>query len=716
MKIVELPAHVTLFLDMDGDNVVDPGEAVVRNQEISWADATANCLLKYVPGPNWYGQTALRYCVSDGTDYGASASVSITVAAVNDAPIAEEFTQAGKLDVFAVNGWTYTDAEGEPATDLKIVGLSSSAGTLFLDADRDGIVGAGEAIQVGQEIAWEDATTNGLVKFAPVVGINESVSVIYSVKDASDYGPTAEAAILAHANNAPLAEPFTETGGSNSAFVIDGWTCTDADGDAPLLVRIESLPENGTLFLDSDRDNVVDAGEAIVAGQDIPWAQATAPAGMVKFSPATNWTGTTAFSYSVDDGWGRGPTADAAIVVESNRAPVALSFVESGREQSVLVVDGWSYTDADGDPAVSIWINSLPANGTLFLDADGDAAIDTGEAIGVGQTIPWADAKTNGLVKFLPAGEWYGSTTFSYSVDDGMAKGSAATGRISVSLNWAPRPGSFWEMGHGTDVVVIDGWSYSDSNSDPATFLDVTELPEHGVLFLDSDGDNVVDPGEAITVNQEINWYDAKTGGLVKFAPDAEWYGITTLTYRVRDWLEYGASGQASIMNNKVTPSDAVWSKEFGYSVSIDGDWAIIGAPHDSPDDYHTGSVYMLHHENGQWVEKQKLFDPIGPQIDCWYYGQSVSIDGDRAIVGEYGSAYVYHFDGEHWVEQQRLTASDGWMWESFGRSVAIDGDHAMVALWCNPDRPEEPVGVYTYRWDGEHWVEEQKQIGRAHV
>jgi hypothetical protein len=69
-------------------------------------------------------------------------------------------------------------------------------------------------------------------------------------------------------------------------------------------------------------------------------------------------------------------------------------------------------------------------------------------------------------------------------------------------------------------------------------------------------------------------------------------------------------------------------------------------------------------------------------------FGNSVALSGDRAIVGSRfdsengnrtGAAYVFEFDGRRWVERQKLTAKDGESRDLFGLSVAINGRLALI-------------------------------------
>ena len=121
------------------------------------------------------------------------------------------------------------------------------------------------------------------------------------------------------------------------------------------------------------------------------------------------------------------------------------------------------------------------------------------------------------------------------------------------------------------------------------------------------------------------------------------------------------------VSKQKLTASDAAADDNFGISVSIDGDTAVIGAFGDDDNGSYSGSAYVYVRSNGVWSEQQKLTASDGAESD--YFGHSVSIDGDTAVIGAYadddngrdsGSAYVYVRSNGVWSEQQKLTASDG--------------------------------------------------------
>ena len=86
----------------------------------------------------------------------------------------------------------------------------------------------------------------------------------------------------------------------------------------------------------------------------------------------------------------------------------------------------------------------------------------------------------------------------------------------------------------------------------------------------------------------------------------------------------------------KILASDADVGDAFGASVSISGDRAIVGARLNDDNGNFSGSAYIFErNESGGWTETQKLTASDAAEGD--FFGGSVSISGDRAIVGAIG-------------------------------------------------------------------------------
>ncbi len=102
-------------------------------------------------------------------------------------------------------------------------------------------------------------------------------------------------------------------------------------------------------------------------------------------------------------------------------------------------------------------------------------------------------------------------------------------------------------------------------------------------------------------------------------------------------------------------------------------------------------------------------------------FGISVAIDGDTAIVGTQnqdiganavqGAAYIFVRNGSTWNLQQMLTSSDGRARDKFGAEVAVEGDTAFVARY-NPTTAGFGDGkIYVFRRIGTNWSETQTVV-----
>ena len=95
--------------------------------------------------------------------------------------------------------------------------------------------------------------------------------------------------------------------------------------------------------------------------------------------------------------------------------------------------------------------------------------------------------------------------------------------------------------------------------------------------------------------------------------------------------------GGPSSIEVKLTASDGMSGDDFGGTVSIDGDRIIVGAAYDDGQGVDSGSAYIFDRDaGGAWVQVQpKLTAGDGAAGDL--FGRVVSLDGDRAMVGAIG-------------------------------------------------------------------------------
>ncbi len=142
----------------------------------------------------------------------------------------------------------------------------------------------------------------------------------------------------------------------------------------------------------------------------------------------------------------------------------------------------------------------------------------------------------------------------------------------------------------------------------------------------------------------------------------------------------------------KLLAGDGNSGDAFGQSVSLSEDSVLIGA-HYNDDKVETsgaGSAYVFTRMNGVWSQQQKLTASDGATYDR--FGWSVSISGDTALIGAFGddsvqgSAYVFTRTDGMWSQQQKLTASDYSPADEFGQSVSLSGDAALIGALGNDD------------------------------
>lgn len=171
----------------------------------------------------------------------------------------------------------------------------------------------------------------------------------------------------------------------------------------------------------------------------------------------------------------------------------------------------------------------------------------------------------------------------------------------------------------------------------------------------------------------------------------------------------------------ELVPADLAAENWFGFSVSISGGTAIIGAPLQSADNAKwTGAAYIFgQHDQSkkEWEEKAKLVaDDAAEKAE---FGHSVSISGDTAIVGAHldthaggekaGSAYIFVLEKRDWIQQAKLIADDTEAGDNFGKSVAIHKNTVIVGAHLDDDGGSKSGSAYVFAHDGNTWTQQAK-------
>jgi len=163
-------------------------------------------------------------------------------------------------------------------------------------------------------------------------------------------------------------------------------------------------------------------------------------------------------------------------------------------------------------------------------------------------------------------------------------------------------------------------------------------------------------------------------------------------------------SGAVWTQQQKLTALDAAADDQFGFSVSVSGDTALVGAIFDDHAGSLSGSAYVFVRSGAVWTQQQKLTASDADADDR--FGVSVSVSGDTALISapgndkagtDSGSAYVFVRSAGVWTQGQKLTASDAAVGDGFGNSVSASGDTAVVGASRNDDAGSASGSAYVF-------------------
>ena len=166
----------------------------------------------------------------------------------------------------------------------------------------------------------------------------------------------------------------------------------------------------------------------------------------------------------------------------------------------------------------------------------------------------------------------------------------------------------------------------------------------------------------------------------------------------------------------KLVPSTEQPAAAFGFSISHTSDWLIAGAKDDTTVFGRTGAAYLFKYEHNAWVEKQKLIPDIGAAGDL--FGISVSIFGDYAVVGangddtqgiNCGAAYIYKRHIDTWTLKKKLLPHAGSNFDEYGISVAIDKELIVVGAYSDDNNGPYSGAAYIYSLLDDIWLEADK-------
>jgi hypothetical protein len=164
-------------------------------------------------------------------------------------------------------------------------------------------------------------------------------------------------------------------------------------------------------------------------------------------------------------------------------------------------------------------------------------------------------------------------------------------------------------------------------------------------------------------------------------------------------------SGTTWTQQTKLLASDGEAGDVFGNFVSLYYDTALIAAGWDDDNGMNSGSAYVFTRTGSTWNEEAKLLASDGEEGD--QFGFTVSLYDDTALIGanwdddkgiDAGSAYIFTRSGTTWTQQAKLNASDGEEGDNFGGlTICLDGDTAFIAADHDNDKGVDSGSIYVF-------------------
>ena len=422
----------------------------------------ADGTVSFTPNANFNGAADFTYTVTDGTLTSNTATVTVNVSPVNDAPIAVDDGINGAPSLTGLFGeyYAYFDQaqNGNPADGPNLSSIRQALD--FVSANAPDAVFVARQLSYGsitgslasdlklQTFLGSDAASlnvdplNSTDAILHLSGQIQLAAGMYQFQVRADDGYQilidGVAVAAANFNQSP-----TTATGAQFAVTTAGWHSIeivywDQAGEAvfqPTLQLVGSgqgfqplssyLTQHASQFTGSEdkpvriavadllvNDSDIDGDALTVTGVSSPTHGTVAlVGGVVTFTPDTNFNGVASFNYTISDGMGGSDTATVYVeIYPMNDAPVALA-------DSLMTAE---------DTAISVPRSQLLANDS---DVDGNTLSITSVQGATNGSV----ALVGGNVVFTPTANYNGPASFTYTVSDGAGGTSTATVSLTVT-------------------------------------------------------------------------------------------------------------------------------------------------------------------------------------------------------------------------------------------------------------------------------------------
>ncbi len=447
----------------------------------------------FIPDANFHGTATFTYTVVDQYGLQSTATATLEIAAVNDAPVTTDqsgSTNEDNIVYFNVADLLSSTTDADTSTDGQTLAIS-------------GIVSSSHGLAT--------LTNDGRIKFVPDANFHGTANFIYTGSDGNGGETPAKVFVqVASVNDVPVATGEIDTTNEDTAIVFTQSQLLANDTD-------DDIATDGQVLSISAVSGAVNGVVTLMANGD------------VRFVPNVNYHGSAQFTYTVTDSNGGTANADVNLTVLAlNDAPVAVGDVLSIAE----------------DAPVTITPSQLLGN-----DTDADISTDS-DVITISRVFGaqhcTVTLNTDGTISLLPEANYHGNARFSYEIVDSLGVTSVATVIAGVNaVNDAPIANSDSTTATEDSTLLVSAADLlaNDTDADLASDGDAISVASvgnalHGSVRLLSNGN--------IEFTPDANFHG--TAGFDYVATDT--FGATSTAHVT---VAVGAVNDAPVVQNDTT-------------------------------------------------------------------------------------------------------------------------------------------------------------------
>ncbi len=427
--------------DTAADGLAADGYTIATNPTNGMVTEISDGVFEYTPNADFHGTDSFTYTVEDADGDMSTATVTVTVIPADDALLAVDDTLT-----------IVEDTSGR-------VTVSSN------DTAADGLAADGYTIATNPTNGMVTEISDGVFEYIPNADFHGTDSFTYTVEDADGDMSTATVTItVIPADDALLAVDDTltineDTSGSITVSNND----TVADGLAADGYTIATNPTNGMVTETSD--------------------------GVFEYTPNADFHGTDSFTYTVEDADGDMSTATVTVTV----IPADDALLAVDDTLTIMEDTSWSITVSNNDTV-----------------ADGLAA--DGYTIATNPTNGMVTETSDGVFEYTPNADFYGTDSFTYTVED--ADGDMSTATVTITV--IPADDALLAVDDTLTIMEDTSGSITVSNNDMVA-------------------DGLAADGYTIATNPINGMVTETSDGVFEYTPNADFYGTDSFTYTVED-------------------------------------------------------------------------------------------------------------------------------------------------------------------------------------